>query len=143
MEIDLTRIADDEVISLTHKYVADTIQLTFNDQKCTEDVSLVATGYKQADCFFVNGSIETMIEQTCSRCLEVIKESVAENVSLSLNLDGASIIDITEDIREILIFWHPMKFVCQEDCKGLCPSCGINRNNETCECDVLSDTIIT
>jgi uncharacterized protein len=29
-----------------------------------------------------------------------------------------------------------MKPVCREDCRGLCPSCGANRNRETCSCQI-------
>ena len=28
----------------------------------------------------------------------------------------------------------PLKALCEEGCKGLCPVCGRNRNRETCEC---------
>jgi uncharacterized protein len=27
-----------------------------------------------------------------------------------------------------------MKTICSEDCKGICPSCGINRNDSSCSC---------
>jgi len=37
-------------------------------------------------------------------------------------------------INENLVVNIPIKIVCKEDCKGLCPQCGINRNDETCEC---------
>ena len=35
---------------------------------------------------------------------------------------------------EALLVW-PMKVLCREDCKGLCPVCGQNLNLKTCDCD--------
>jgi uncharacterized protein len=43
-------------------------------------------------------------------------------------------IDLGEVVREQLYLALPMKPLCQEDCKGLCPVCGGNRNRETCTC---------
>ena len=43
-------------------------------------------------------------------------------------------IDLNEVVREQLYLALPMKPLCREDCKGLCPVCGVNRNRETCAC---------
>jgi uncharacterized protein len=43
-------------------------------------------------------------------------------------------IDITELVREYLLLAEPMKTLCREDCKGLCPKCGANLNHNSCSC---------
>jgi len=43
-------------------------------------------------------------------------------------------IDLDKDIREFAILAVPMKQLCSEDCKGLCPKCGKNLNEGTCNC---------
>jgi len=43
-------------------------------------------------------------------------------------------IDLGESIREQLLLELPMKRLCREDCRGLCPRCGINRNQSPCAC---------
>ena len=43
-------------------------------------------------------------------------------------------IDLGEVMREQFYLALPMKPLCREDCQGLCPVCGINRNRETCTC---------
>jgi uncharacterized protein len=45
-------------------------------------------------------------------------------------------IDFTADIRDAIILAIPIKILCREDCKGLCPQCGQNLNSETCNCVV-------
>lgn len=41
---------------------------------------------------------------------------------------------LKEYIIEQIILSLPMKIICKEDCKGLCPKCGINLNNSQCDC---------
>ena len=42
---------------------------------------------------------------------------------------------VLEDVlREQLLLAVPMRVVCREDCKGLCPQCGSNLNTGKCEC---------
>lgn len=43
-------------------------------------------------------------------------------------------VDITEKVRQALILAVDMKPLCQEDCRGLCPTCGTKWNEATCSC---------
>jgi uncharacterized protein len=45
-----------------------------------------------------------------------------------------TVIDISEDVRQFLLLTIPLKLLCSEDCKGLCPVCGINLNTDSCNC---------
>ena len=44
-------------------------------------------------------------------------------------------LDMDEQLREQLEMEFPMRFLCREDCKGLCPKCGKNLNEGECSCD--------
>ena len=44
-------------------------------------------------------------------------------------------IDLDEDVRQYVILTVPPKLLCKEDCPGICPTCGVNKNNESCTCD--------
>jgi uncharacterized protein len=44
-------------------------------------------------------------------------------------------IDLEKDIRDFAVLAVPMKNLCSEDCKGLCPNCGKNLNEGPCNCD--------
>jgi uncharacterized metal-binding protein YceD (DUF177 family) len=43
-------------------------------------------------------------------------------------------LDLGEMVREQLFLALPMKRLCREDCRGLCPSCGVDRNSTRCDC---------
>ena len=44
-------------------------------------------------------------------------------------------LDMDEQLREQLEMEFPMRFLCREDCKGLCPKCGKNLNQGECDCN--------
>ena len=45
-------------------------------------------------------------------------------------------LDIDELVRSTLILEMPSRFLCREDCKGLCPKCGCNLNEGGCNCEL-------
>lgn len=47
---------------------------------------------------------------------------------------GANIIDIADDVRQTVMLAVPLKLLCQEQCKGLCATCGKNLNEGPCSC---------
>lgn len=74
----------------------------------------------------------------CCRCLSVYEQSVKFDFEAELEPEsfklGADVLDIAPFVREELIFQAPMKPLCHQDCKGLCPYCGIDLNQSACEC---------
>lgn len=46
-----------------------------------------------------------------------------------------SVIDIGEILREQILLSMPLRNLCDESCRGLCPECGVNLNDETCNCE--------
>jgi uncharacterized protein len=47
---------------------------------------------------------------------------------------GAVDVDITTDLRDFILLAVPSQRLCSEDCKGLCPYCGADLNEQTCTC---------
>jgi uncharacterized protein len=52
--------------------------------------------------------------------------------------DGETV-DLEPLVREHLVLAVPYAPLCREDCKGLCPQCGIDRNTATCACEKPGD----
>lgn len=51
--------------------------------------------------------------------------------------DGETI-DLAQTVSEAFLLSAPVKFVCREDCRGICPVCGTNRNVSECDCESFS-----
>jgi uncharacterized protein len=47
---------------------------------------------------------------------------------------GQTVIDMADDVRQTVLLAVPLKNVCREDCRGLCPQCGRNLNDGACDC---------
>ena len=47
---------------------------------------------------------------------------------------GLSVIALDEDVRQTILLSLPLKILCREDCRGLCPRCGKNLNDGPCSC---------
>lgn len=97
----------------------------------------------------VSGETQVAVKATCDRCLNdtdvsldlVIEETadVAEGIfvpdeDLSPYLED-KLIDVDGLLSEQILLGWPSKVLCNEDCKGLCPVCGCNLNETTCNCD--------
>ena len=97
------------------------------------------------DILVIRANIKTDLEMVCSRCLDTfiypididIEERFTNNPDLEdegiMFVDGDTI-NITEVIENCIISTLPIKRLCKEDCKGLCPECGVNKNVENCNC---------
>jgi uncharacterized protein len=104
---------------------------------------------------FVNGHIDARAQVECDRCLQPVElpvntdfaldyisgaeyESTAAaeltEADLSLSVFDGEAIDIDEIVKEQILLTVPARTLCREDCKGICPECGIDRNTGECSC---------
>lgn len=98
----------------------------------------------------VAGVIEGTAAMNCNRCLTDFTRQVAIPFGENFREQGSTVadpdaliytgdeIDLAEIIREALIVAEPLKALCSEECRGLCPICGINRNETACGCETVS-----
>lgn len=107
----------------------------------------------------LRGRIDAEVEQVCARCLAVFLMPLRGEISLTLvpaalipeDAEHPVEIEVTDEDATLLpveagrvslmdiaaeqIYLNlPLKPVCSEGCLGLCPQCGANRNQESCEC---------
>ena len=84
----------------------------------------------------VNGKVTTEIELVCSRCGEFFSTSIQLSSFLRAYelTPTTDVVDITEGIREEILLEIPGFPLCATTCKGRCPHCGVNRNQERCVC---------
>jgi len=135
-------------------------QLEFVDPSITQKGPLVAEGVAEllADTggeVHIKGRIRADVETECDRCLgraafhidtpidlyyRPLEESVEEDEK-AIDEGEAEIgfyempgLQLEDIVREQVDLALPMQRVCSESCKGICPVCGVNRNETTCDC---------
>ena len=81
----------------------------------------------------INGEIVL----NCDRCLDDFNYEVntgsTQKFSVS-ELGPEKELDVEEELRQSLALSMPMKVLCKDSCRGLCPLCGKNLNEESCGC---------
>ena len=104
----------------------------------------------------VDGTVKTNIRFKCSRCAKEYSRSFAssfdltylpqpkwtnENAEIALKYEDMEVayydgvaLDVNLMILEQIELAMPMKFVCREDCRGLCYKCGADLNEDLCLC---------
>jgi uncharacterized protein len=108
----------------------------------------------------IQGRLASRLELSCARCLEPVMQDVKREFDLLYRPQGAdagrdemSVTDAEAEIsyyegegillddvvREQVLLAAPLKVTCREDCKGLCPLCGTNLNQEQCSCAVAQE----
>ena len=101
------------------------------------------------------GTLKAGSEITCSRCVSLFDYPLTLNIEEEyfpstdivsgaplpapeepdcFTIDEHNTLDLTEAIRQYALLAVPMKPLCHQDCAGLCPTCGINLNQTSCDC---------
>ena len=103
--------------------------------KCTNPLAYNLRGALVGEGFLVEGSAESTIHCNCDRCLKDY-DYLVKATAVCHFYEGLEnrVIDITDDIREDVVINFPDRCLCSQSCKGLCPECGQNLNDGTCDC---------
>jgi uncharacterized protein len=108
----------------------------------------------------ISGTLKVTMEADCDRCLEAAVRPIESNFDLfyrpaapahthrpaeEVEIDEGEAelafyegggLDLKDILREHILLSLPMQRICRDDCKGICPVCGLNRNSAPCGCRV-------
>lgn len=93
----------------------------------------------------LTGKLSYTWESLCARCAEPARDEstlsfeetfcrVQKEEYPDRYLFSGEKVDVTQMVEDLIVMDLPIRFLCREDCKGLCPVCGINKNKQTCTC---------
>ncbi len=136
-------------------YAASDFGSTDDDYRISQPVVLNIDVVKKNREVRLTGHVSTVLELQCGRCLESFAlpvnatfdlmylphsenagegEIEVEEDDLNTGFYRDEVIDLGQLMREQFYLALPMKPLCQGECKGLCPYCGINLNQASCTC---------
>ena len=118
----------------------------YGERPFAHPVVIHGTVRNMADALLLEGSADTTLELVCDRCLKPFRQELRlpvstllaetledeENDEIVLLEDGA--VDLDEVFTTALVLSMDSKHVCDQDCKGLCATCGANLNEGPCGC---------
>jgi uncharacterized protein len=137
-------------------YAPGTLDFHSGEFKQVEPLDVRATAELVDGQIRIYGNLHTRVELVCARCLDTVVEEISRDFDLlyrpmatissdqevHLNLDDTEIgffegdgLFLADVLAEQVNLSLPMKVICRSDCRGLCPHCGANLNNEECRCE--------
>jgi uncharacterized protein len=141
----------------SQKYAPGEIDLEEEDARLVSEASVEGSARLKGDEVSVRGEISAEVEVNCDRCLAAVrvplevkfdtafipKEKAAvktENVELlaedmALAAFEGDELDVDELVREQILLALPLRRLCREECRGLCPECGADLNSTRCSCE--------
>lgn len=150
MLIDITQISNGQTncIDIDVDIAPAKWAVTFQSFELTDNASFrgqLSTDDK--DAISLSGRLNVHIVGVCVRCLDPVpmdldipihecyeqsgQNTMTENDCYSYQ---RSVIDLIPALRDNLVLSVPQRILCREDCKGICPECGVHLNQKTCGC---------
>ena len=136
----------------------ETGQLELEDERVRLATPLTVNGQikRSGAEVIVSGNITGKLFINCDRCLKPLEtplnnqfeldyvsgsdyealpdtELTEEQMLMSV-FDGVAI-DVDEIVKEQVLLAVPARILCSDDCKGICPTCGLDRNTTDCNCE--------
>lgn len=127
----------------------------------TVDCRVELSWERRGGAFFFHGDVAGLLPTRCHRCLDEVPAPVSGSFDVVVRrggIRGSQNDEAGEEAQELvtlspgqqefsfepyiienLILSVPIQILCSEDCKGLCPHCGINRNASSCDCTETTD----
>jgi len=156
VKIDVSTIVGDKAASVDFDFQVQRLPLVFPFAVSgfAEPIRVSGDVTNTGKYLLVQGEIVTSLRVQCDRCLrsfdypvdlvfsaEYKKNRPGEDEAALLfdNEDQVygyegSTLDLTQVVEDELAVGMPIKMLCDEECKGLCPRCGHNRNESECNC---------
>lgn len=119
-------------------------ELGVDDDRITGDLTVDLHAVSTIDGITVHGMVALPWRAACRRCLapvtgvteididEVYQDSGGDPDAFEIVGDQ---IDLAPAVREYVVLELPDDPLCRDECAGICPVCGIDRNSGSCECD--------
>lgn len=155
MDVNVSQISELDGLTIQHVYADGEPELRGHDSRIIGRPLLNLYATREGDKVRLVGSLSAAVLIDCDRCLAPISMPVEQSFDLlyipplraaeerELGDDDLSVafyqhqvIDLDDLVREQIELALPMGRLCSEECKGLCPGCGANLNQQPCGCRV-------
>jgi len=139
-----------DIVYLDFEEKIDSIDIDGRRVKVTAPVKVEGSIANTDEGMYLDCRIMTVIEDSCSRCLTNIQVEIDAQAQGFLvheaeeeeALEGeedvflyeGEVLNFHNIIRDTIIINIPQKLLCSDECKGICPGCGVDLNVEECKC---------
>jgi uncharacterized protein len=152
LKVDLGQVERDWKVSIDEQIPADAEIWTDSGISLAEPLTVTGEAQKAALDVLVRGRFSGVLAMECRRCLQPVRVPVEEEFTLLFrpglkpeeapDADAYPLpergreLDLADALREHVLLAVPRFAICEETCRGLCPHCGTNLNDSSCDCTV-------
>ena len=133
MNVDLLSI-----INNTEKEIVFEGKSSFADNGCTVDCKVSGKAESYSGSIKIYGHADAVVSTMCARCLKPLEIPVSVDFDETVGHDGielnGTILNIDNIVKNNIVVELPIRFLCREDCKGICSICGADLNITDCNC---------
>jgi len=120
---------------LEEQFSASTLDLQTSEVTFSGPLALEARVFRITNAVTIELDIRGTMLMSCSRCLQEFEAPLRKKARLNYRVERSdTVLDISQDIREEVMLEYPIKALCSNACRGLCPRCGKNLNEGGCSC---------
>ena len=134
MKIVLNHFKNDKSLVLEEEINPEDLDLDIGMMHFPDSLRLKVEAWKAQDGLTVDAHVEGERDFTCSLCLEEFNNLFEKDFTLHYDIKGRDSIMIDQEVRDEIILDYPIRILCGPQCRGLCPFCGANLNQEACDC---------
>ncbi|MFC1475157.1 DUF177 domain-containing protein [Candidatus Zixiibacteriota bacterium] len=134
----------------------DSFELDFQGLNEIHEIELRLNIQESGEEYYCQGEVRAIVSLECARCLTELKKNltsqtdfivcskekydkekeIVDNEDYAFYKGSDLNVDLGDIVRQALILEMTIKPLCSEDCRGLCPKCGVNLNEKSCSCNV-------
>ena len=133
MNVDLLSI-----INNTEKEINFEGKTSFTDNDCVVDCSVRGKASSFSGRIEVAVSLDAVVDTKCARCLKPLQLPIKMDVEEVVGEDGVelegTLLNMDNIVKNNIVVELPIRFLCKDDCKGICSSCGADLNITECNC---------
>lgn len=135
-----------EEIGYSRTFDFDVEHLELGEDLTLDNLSGEINFSRSSEGILAQAEFSAFTETSCGRCLEKVYQPLESKFSELFTLSSRADkdtemilpangkIDFVPILRDYMLLEVPINSVCREDCQGFCPECGVNRNEESCNC---------
>jgi uncharacterized protein len=158
LKVELRSLDKGDVV-LDKKGLPEALGIELNPELIHEPLETHCEVTQSGESILVKGWVAGRMFLPCDRCLKKFErdfksffevhyshrddsqapdeeEELAPEDMETVFFDGETL-DLGDQVRQTVLLTVPMRVLCKEECRGLCPRCGCDRNQESCECTDL------
>ena len=134
LKISLKSFAENKSLVLQEEVSPEDLDIDLGVMRFPEPIQFKAEAWKADNELTVQIHLEGERFFTCSLCLEEFNNVFEKDFTLHYDIKGLDSVTMDQDVRDEIVLDHPIRVLCRPDCRGLCPFCGTNLNEDACDC---------